>query len=127
MPGADGGIVPALTGVRDKAVILPLPKEEDVLAETSSVTDEPGPVAEEATQGPAPVQEVVPVAPIRTVVIRDGDTLWRLSRRHKVSLDALRSLNDLRDNRIVTGRTLRLPEPGLHQTNSQASLGALNR
>jgi len=126
VPAADG-IVPALTGLREKAVILPLQKEEDVIAETSSVAPEPGPVAEEARQGPASVPEIVPVAPIRTVVVQDGDTLWRLSRRHKVNLDALRLLNDLPDNRIVTGRTLRLPEPRLPQTDSQTSFGALNR
>jgi LysM repeat protein len=123
-PGADG-IVPAVTGLRERAVILPLPKEENVIAETFSI--EHGAVAEEARQGSASVPEVVPVAQIRTVVVQEGDTLWRLSRRHKVNLDALRSLNDLPDNRIVTGRTLRLPEPRFPKTDPQAFFGALNR
>jgi LysM repeat protein len=123
VPGADG-MMPASTGLREKAVVLPFPKEEDVIPETVPFAAEPGPVADESRPGPASVPEVIPVAPIRTVVIQDGDTLWRLSRRHKVSLDTLRSLNGLPDNRIVTGRTLRLPEPRIHQTDSPASIGA---
>ena len=46
----------------------------------------------------------------RTVVVREGETLWRLARRHKVDLDELRRINGMTDNRIVTGSTLRLPE-----------------
>ncbi|MBI4000180.1 MAG: LysM peptidoglycan-binding domain-containing protein [Nitrospira defluvii] len=121
------GVVPASAGLREKAVVWPFPKEEESISETSPIVAETGPVSEESRPGPASMPEVVPVAPIRTVVIQDGDTLWRLSRRHKVSLEALRSLNGLPNNLIVTGRTLRLPEPRLHQTDSQASIGALVR
>lgn len=123
VPGADG-VLPASTGLREKAIVLPLPKEEEFIADTPPIAVETGLVSEESKLGSASVPEVVPVIPIRTVVIQNGDTLWRLSRRHKVNLDALRSLNGLPDNRIVTGRTLRLPEPRLHQTDSQASIGA---
>ena len=45
----------------------------------------------------------------RIVVVREGETLWRLARRHQVDLEALRQLNGLQDNHIVTGWTLRLP------------------
>ncbi len=46
----------------------------------------------------------------RTVIVREGETLWRLARRHKVDLEELRRINGVTDNRIVTGSTLRLPE-----------------
>lgn len=46
----------------------------------------------------------------RTVIVREGETLWRLARRHKVDLEELRRINGMTDNRIVTGSTLRLPE-----------------
>ncbi len=49
--------------------------------------------------------------PVRTVVIHSGDTLWAIARRHKVGMNALRSLNGLSGDRIVAGRSLRLPEP----------------
>jgi hypothetical protein len=46
----------------------------------------------------------------RTIVVREGETLWRLARRHKVGLEELRRINGLTSNRIVTGWTLRLPD-----------------
>jgi len=46
----------------------------------------------------------------RTIIVREGETLWRLARRHKVDLEELRRINGMTDNRIVTGSTLRLPE-----------------
>jgi LysM repeat protein len=46
---------------------------------------------------------------MRVVVVKEGETLWRLARRHQVNLEELRQLNGLQDNRIVTGWTLRLP------------------
>ncbi|MBA3754491.1 MAG: LysM peptidoglycan-binding domain-containing protein, partial [Nitrospira sp.] len=55
--------------------------------------------------------ETAAVVPIRTIVVQNGETLWRLSRRHNVGLEALRLLNGLQNNLIVVGRTLRLPEP----------------
>ena len=51
-----------------------------------------------------------PVGNQRTVIVREGETLWRLARRHKVDLEELRRINGVTDNRIVTGSTLRLPE-----------------
>ncbi|HVG01832.1 MAG TPA: LysM peptidoglycan-binding domain-containing protein [Nitrospira sp.] len=96
------------------------PSAVPIEIETEQITDEP-------KAEPAPLREVIPAAPMRTVVIQNGDTLWRLSHRHRVSLEALRSLNGLSSNVIVTGRTLRLPEPRVHQISSQASLGTLAR
>jgi membrane-bound lytic murein transglycosylase D len=59
----------------------------------------------------------------RSVVVHEGETLWRLARRHQVDLDALRQLNGLRDNRIATGWTLRLPASthaaGMHASGSR--------
>ena len=46
------------------------------------------------------------------VVVRSGDTLTAIARRHDLSLERLVELNDLADpNRIFAGQTLRL-EPG---------------
>ncbi|MCE3225055.1 MAG: hypothetical protein K0S58_3235 [Nitrospira sp.] len=123
VPGAEGAI-PASTGLREKSFALPLPKDEEFMVEPSPGPTESAPMSDDLMLGPATGPEVVPVAPVRTVVIQDGDTLWRLSRRHKVSLDALRSFNGLPNNFIVTGRTLRLPEPRAHQTDSQMFIDA---
>ena len=45
------------------------------------------------------------------IVVREGETLWRLARRHRVDLEELRQFNGLQDDRIVAGWTLRVPVP----------------
>ncbi len=54
-------------------------------------------------------------AELKTIVVRSGDTLLALARRHKVGLTALRTVNGLSGDRILAGRTLRLPEPRVQQ------------
>ncbi len=56
------------------------------------------------------VSQAEPESP-HIIVVREGETLWRLARRHRVDLEELRQINGLQDNRIVTGWTLRLPVP----------------
>jgi LysM repeat protein len=51
----------------------------------------------------------IPVS-VRTIVVREGETLWRLAHRHRVNLDEFKKINGITDNRIVAGSTLRLPE-----------------
>lgn len=60
---------------------------------------------------------------VKTIVIRSGDTLLALARRHKVSVTALRVLNGLSGDRILTGRTLRVPEPRLQQAAMPPAIG----
>jgi LysM repeat protein len=121
------GIVSNPSIQREKPVIEPPLSAEESVPPAVPVEVEAGPLPDEPRTEPAPLREVVPASAPRTVVIQDGDTLWRLSRRHRVSLETLRSLNGLSNNVIVTGRMLRLPEPRVHQTDSQASLGTFPR
>jgi LysM repeat protein len=46
---------------------------------------------------------------LRVIIVREGETLWRLAKRYHVDLEELRQLNGLQNNRIVTGWRLRLP------------------
>ncbi len=50
--------------------------------------------------------------PVRSVehVIRRGDTLSGIADRYRVPLRRIRSVNNLRDDKIVVGRTLRIPQ-----------------
>ncbi len=122
-PGADV-VEPASTSLREKRAVWPPSREDEPAPPADPVEAEVGLTAEGSGPIPTSLPAVVPVVGLRTVIIQDGDTLWRLSRRHRVSLEELRSLNGLSGNRIVTGRMLRLPEPRLHQTESLASIGA---
>jgi hypothetical protein len=46
----------------------------------------------------------------RYIPVKAGDTLWRIAHRYHVDVDRLRVTNQLADNLIEVGRTLRLPE-----------------
>lgn len=41
--------------------------------------------------------------------VRRGDSLWTIARRHGVSVDDIRSSNELRSSRIYAGQVLKLP------------------
>lgn len=48
--------------------------------------------------------------PTKSVSVKPGDTLWGISQRYRVSLEHLRTLNQLTDNLIVIGQALWLPD-----------------
>ncbi len=67
--------------------------------------------AEHAPQGTriAQLSRKLP-APPRTHVITRGDTLSEIAESYRVSLDALRSANKLRSDRLRVGQTLQIPQ-----------------
>ncbi len=48
-------------------------------------------------------------SPGRTVVVRKGDTLFEIARRHAVDIAALKQINGLRSDALSVGQTLRIP------------------
>lgn len=48
--------------------------------------------------------------PPNSVSVRPGDTLWRIAQRYRISVEYLRTLNQLTDNRIVIGQALWLSD-----------------
>jgi LysM domain len=48
--------------------------------------------------------------PVRHVFVKPGDTLWSLSRKYRISLNRLRSINHLTDNQIEVGQILFVSE-----------------
>ncbi len=44
------------------------------------------------------------------VSVKPGDTLWSIAQKYRVQLQQLRTLNQLTDNRIVSGQALWLPD-----------------
>jgi LysM repeat protein len=46
----------------------------------------------------------------KSVSVKPGDTLWRIAQRYRVTVDHLRTLNQLTDNRIVIGQALWLSD-----------------
>jgi LysM repeat protein len=47
---------------------------------------------------------------MRHVSVKPGDTLWRIAQKYRVSVEYLRTFNQLTDNRIVIGQALWLPD-----------------
>jgi len=73
--------------------------------EETGVTPAPAP-APAAPPSPAPAAAI---ASTHTVV--KGDTLWGISRKYGVTMDAIRAANNMTsaDNNVVLGRTLNIP------------------
>lgn len=51
---------------------------------------------------PQPVKE-------RVYIIQEGDTLWKISRQFKVSVDVLKAKNQLKSDKLKPGTTLKIP------------------
>jgi N-acetylmuramoyl-L-alanine amidase len=54
----------------------------------------------------------VPADGARAYVVKSGDTLASIARQYEIDVDALRFLNDIRDNQLPVGTRLRLPLRG---------------
>ncbi len=48
--------------------------------------------------------------PVRYITVKAGDTLWSISRKYRIGLNRLRSLNHLDDNQIEVGQALWVSE-----------------
>ena len=49
-------------------------------------------------------------APTRHVSVKPGDTLWSIAQKYHVNMELLRTLNQVTDNKIITGQALWLPD-----------------
>jgi len=113
------GAVSAPTETQEQSAVKPIENGEEAAPQSSPADGEAAPVSDVPQASPIAMSTPVAAEPVRTIVVQGGDTLWRLARRHNVSLEALKSLNGLPTNLIVVGRTLRLPEPRLQQAAMQ--------
>ncbi len=133
---ADAQPRPALTtvepglerAVRWKWAVVPKPSEHWGLAVALPVVA--------ATPVPIPgVPRAVPVTPAAgrsdMYVVKRGDALYTIARRHRVPLDILKSVNGLTTDTIRAGQTLRIPSPeevvALRPTPPPAAPGATPR
>ncbi len=68
---------------------------------------------------PKPIQEEPPPskqAPLKHTIQR-GDNLWKIARRYKVSIQALREANHLESDKLREGKTLLIPAKGPSMNN----------
>ncbi|WP_166792874.1 LysM peptidoglycan-binding domain-containing protein [Methylacidiphilum caldifontis] len=45
-------------------------------------------------------------------VVKRGDSLWKISRKYKVTVEALMAINELKDDRLKPGQELIIPPKG---------------
>jgi membrane-bound lytic murein transglycosylase D len=79
--------------------------------QVASVNLEPAPVAHKKASAHAK-RSTVGVPKRTVVVVRAGDTLSTIARRHGVSVEALRRTNQLGNDRVKTGQKLKVPAAG---------------
>jgi len=57
-----------------------------------------------------PLQKALPVLPAnKTVAVQKGDTLYKLAKKHDVTIDELKSVNSLKTTRLSIGQELIVP------------------
>ncbi len=62
---------------------------------------------------PVRMQAVAPPPPAnRTVAVQKGDTLYKIASRHGVSIEQIKSANNLKNTRLSIGQKLTIPGPG---------------
>ncbi|MGC6464121.1 MAG: LysM peptidoglycan-binding domain-containing protein [Akkermansiaceae bacterium] len=61
------------------------------------------------TPVPAPAPAPAPAAAAGQHMIQKGDTLWGISRRYGVTVEAIQQANGLTDTNIIEGKTLVIP------------------
>lgn len=83
--------------------------------------DQPNTAAQPAPAVPAYEAAAAPDAKGEMIEVRPGDTLYGLSRRHRVALSELMSVNDLKGPNLKPGQKLYLPAASGQKTNPAAA------
>ncbi len=94
----------ALVGLEDEGV---LEATEEFRPPHFHVAVFPTPYKRYVTERKREMVEAVQGA--TTYTVREGDTLWEIARRHDRSVEAIAGANDLDDDTIVPGQSLRIP------------------
>lgn len=74
----------------------------------TALSAEPAP-SETGTSAEAPAEPPPPGSTKYTV--KQGDSLWKISRKFKITVDALRKANGLKNDRLQIGQELIVPPP----------------
>lgn len=91
------------TGVADQDVSMTLPKY--IANEANKKANPPPPPLEP----PLPPVEPLKPVPTKDIVVKKGDTLFSIGKRYNVDPMILRSLNNLKSDKIVEGSSLLVP------------------
>ena len=93
----------AVTRFCPEALPKPVLQAQPLIAQTKAALETVSEVSHEA--------KVITVSNKKRVhVIQEGDSLWKISRKYKVSIEELKKLNNMDTERLRTGRQLQIPD-----------------
>lgn len=94
-----------------KALQVPAPPHQpSEYQETQQLSATPAAMVQRPVTGESLLASERQSIPMRHVSVKPGDTLWSIAQKYRVNVDQLRALNQLTDNRILTGQALWLPD-----------------
>jgi LysM repeat protein len=104
--GSEAAPLSSSGAMRKGQKAVPVPAQRN---QPSEFLETPQVVATPANREPSSeVEEQRP--PTKHVSVKPGDTLWRIAQKYRVSVEHLRTINQLTDNNIVIGQALWLPD-----------------
>ncbi|SDU07226.1 LysM repeat-containing protein [Verrucomicrobium sp. GAS474] len=119
------GIALGLTGLPRNAgaeeVRIYRPLGDEAAIPLPAPTPAPAPASEAAAPKALPVVATAkavpaavpaPAAPAKTYTVQKGDTLWKISRKCNVTVEALKKANHLPSDQIAVGTALTVPSEG---------------
>jgi LysM repeat protein len=96
-----------------KITVQPAPQAnpDSVAAQKPNQVSPPTQNATRQSAAPAASENTVTSSPTRTIyVVKSGDTLTRIAKVHGTTVKALKTANNLNNDRIVVGAKLKIPE-----------------
>jgi LysM repeat protein/outer membrane murein-binding lipoprotein Lpp len=111
--GQEATPLPSSGAVRKGREVMPVSAQRNQPSESSET---PQMMATPADVMPVPADRAPSLGveqqrtPTKHVSVKPGDTLWSIAQKYRVSVDHLRTVNQLTDNRIVIGQALWLPD-----------------
>ncbi|WP_178086850.1 LysM peptidoglycan-binding domain-containing protein [Methylacidimicrobium tartarophylax] len=86
-------------------------------------TPPPANAAESSASPPSAEAPAEPPPPGSTkYTVKQGDSLWKISRKFKISVEALRKANGLKNDRLQIGQELIVPPPAAKGKKEEADL-----
>ena len=115
LPDSEAEEVPTTTGGSPKKAqkAMAVPGSQGVAPSGASIGGKVAITAASMVQGDAstglPLPSIEPSARVRAVSVMPGDTLWKISRKYRVGLERLRSLNHMTDDHLIVGQAIWIP------------------
>lgn len=97
-------IVPAALGVHSS-----VNKKNVAHSAETTVSEQNNKNNDESSELAEPPEETEESSVPEEYVVQEGDSLWGIAQKFQISVDAIKELNDLTEDRLVLGQELLIP------------------